>query len=142
MTARLAGRTAIVTGGSRGLGRAIALALAADGAAVAVAAGRTEQVWDAVLSFQPFGDIDTEVVADQVRWGVTQYQMGGFDRFKSSANPLTCLLGAGQQTNTRNSIERMCESRSVEPAHSRSVDELATVENACPRRVVPGVVPA
>ena len=37
-----AGRAAIVTGGSRGLGRAIALALAADGAAVAVA-GRTEE---------------------------------------------------------------------------------------------------
>ncbi|OBK44574.1 SDR family NAD(P)-dependent oxidoreductase [Mycobacterium sp. 1081908.1] len=45
MTGRLAGRSAIVTGGSRGLGRAIALALAADGAAIAVA-GRTEQVWD------------------------------------------------------------------------------------------------
>lgn len=45
MTGRLAGRSAIVTGGSRGLGRAIALALAAQGAAVAVA-GRTEQVWD------------------------------------------------------------------------------------------------
>jgi 7-alpha-hydroxysteroid dehydrogenase len=45
MTRRLVGRTAIVTGGSRGLGRAIALALAADGAEVAVA-GRTEQVWD------------------------------------------------------------------------------------------------
>lgn len=45
MTARLTGRTAIVTGGSRGLGRAIALALGANGAAVAVA-GRTEQVWD------------------------------------------------------------------------------------------------
>ncbi len=42
---RLAGRAAIVTGGSRGLGRAIALALGAEGAAVAVA-GRTEQVWD------------------------------------------------------------------------------------------------
>lgn len=45
MTARLAGRAAIVTGGSRGLGRATALALAAEGAAVAVV-GRTEQVWD------------------------------------------------------------------------------------------------
>ncbi|BCO37224.1 NAD(P)-dependent oxidoreductase [Mycobacterium heckeshornense] len=45
MTGRLDGRSAIVTGASRGLGRAIALALAAEGAAVAVV-GRTEQVWD------------------------------------------------------------------------------------------------
>jgi 7-alpha-hydroxysteroid dehydrogenase len=45
VTARLDGRTAIVTGASRGLGRAIALGLAAEGAAVAVV-GRTEQVWD------------------------------------------------------------------------------------------------
>ena len=45
MTARLAGRAAIVTGASRGLGRATALALAAEGAAVAVVA-RTEEQWD------------------------------------------------------------------------------------------------
>jgi len=45
MTARLAGRSAIVTGASRGLGRATALALAAEGATVAVVA-RTEQQWD------------------------------------------------------------------------------------------------
>jgi 7-alpha-hydroxysteroid dehydrogenase len=45
VTGRLDGRAAIVTGASRGLGRAIALALAAQGAAVAVI-GRTENVWD------------------------------------------------------------------------------------------------
>jgi 7-alpha-hydroxysteroid dehydrogenase len=45
VTGRLDGRAAIVTGASRGLGRAIALALASQGAAVAVI-GRTENVWD------------------------------------------------------------------------------------------------
>ena len=45
MTGRLDGRAAIVTGASRGLGRATALALAAEGAAVAVV-GRTENVWN------------------------------------------------------------------------------------------------
>jgi NAD(P)-dependent dehydrogenase (short-subunit alcohol dehydrogenase family) len=58
VTRRLDGRAALVTGASRGLGRAIALALAVEGAAVAVV-GRTEKVWDERLP----GTIN-ETVAD------------------------------------------------------------------------------
>ncbi|MGE0387314.1 MAG: SDR family NAD(P)-dependent oxidoreductase [Gammaproteobacteria bacterium] len=45
---RLAGKVAVVTGASRGIGREIALGFAREGAAVALAA-RTEQVWNRKL---------------------------------------------------------------------------------------------
>lgn len=61
MTGRLEGRTAIVTGASRGLGRAMALALAAEGAGVAVVA-RTEKIWDARLP-GTIGDTVAEIEA-------------------------------------------------------------------------------
>jgi NAD(P)-dependent dehydrogenase (short-subunit alcohol dehydrogenase family) len=48
MDGRLAGKTAIVTGGGQGLGRGIALALAAEGAAVTVT-GRTPEKLAAVV---------------------------------------------------------------------------------------------
>jgi 7-alpha-hydroxysteroid dehydrogenase len=72
MTGRLAGEVAIVTGASRGLGRSIALAVAAEGAAVVVAA-RTESVWndklpgtiaDTVAEIEAAGGRATAVRAD------------------------------------------------------------------------------
>ena len=48
MDGRLAGKTAIVTGGGRGLGRAIAGCLAAEGAAVTVT-GRTFSTLETVV---------------------------------------------------------------------------------------------
>ena len=65
MAGRLEGRVAVVTGASRGLGRATALALAAEGASVAVVA-RTEQVWDERLP----GTIAETVAAIEADRGV------------------------------------------------------------------------
>jgi 3-oxoacyl-[acyl-carrier protein] reductase len=58
MDLKLAGKVAVVTGGSRGIGRAAAAALLAEGASVVVSSVRTESVARAVEALKPLGRVE------------------------------------------------------------------------------------
>jgi 3-oxoacyl-[acyl-carrier protein] reductase len=61
---KLSGKTALVTGGGRGLGRAIALAFAQEGAAVAVAARTSDEVAETAWLIEEQGGRAVALVAD------------------------------------------------------------------------------
>lgn len=71
MEQRFAGRTAVITGASRSIGRAIALRLAAEGAAVYLAADGTEQELEAAA------DACRQAGAPRSAWGVHDLARAG-----------------------------------------------------------------
>jgi len=62
--AELAGRIALVTGGGRGIGRAVALALAAEGADVAVAARSADELEETVSAIRAAGRRGEAILCD------------------------------------------------------------------------------
>ncbi|WP_030620793.1 SDR family oxidoreductase [Streptomyces sclerotialus] len=77
---RLAGRTALVTGGSRGIGRAISERLAADGARVVVHYGRDEAAAkDTVAAIEAAGGQASALQAELGRPGSAEALWSAFD---------------------------------------------------------------
>jgi NAD(P)-dependent dehydrogenase (short-subunit alcohol dehydrogenase family) len=98
----LAGRQALVTGASRGLGRAIAEALAGAGADVAVAARRRQSLADVAQEIQSYG---RRAVAIEMDVSDTASCRAGVERSASELGGLDCLINNAGTEEVRPSLE-------------------------------------
>src|SRR5262245_133049 len=87
--AKLQGRVALVTGGGRGIGRAIALAFAAEGARVAVTARTAAELEDAVTAVRAQGGQAVAVTADLADRPAAQALVG---RVQEALGPVEVLV--------------------------------------------------
>ena len=91
----LAGKSALVTGATRGIGRAIAEVFLAEGASVAICARNEEEVRDVISDLGQTGNVvggalDASDVAALEAWGATSAAaLGGIDIYfhNTSAKP-------------------------------------------------------
>jgi NAD(P)-dependent dehydrogenase (short-subunit alcohol dehydrogenase family) len=92
----LGGQVAIVTGGGRGIGRAIAIALAKAGAAVAVVARTGEQLAETVALIEGVGGRAIAFPADVTDWQAVEQMAARVERQMGPVDLLVNNAGIGQ----------------------------------------------
>jgi NAD(P)-dependent dehydrogenase (short-subunit alcohol dehydrogenase family) len=103
--AKLQGRVALVTGGGRGIGRAIALAFAAEGARVALTARTAAELEGAVAAIREQGGQATALTADLADRSAVQALVGRVQEAIGALEVLVNNAGVGSSADPRPVLE-------------------------------------